>query len=73
MHFKNCQNVYHAMKCIEVSSDYPHLINTPLNLSDGITPFHRVCFQGNEALIDFMLAKGKLLNKTIIFNLYFYI
>ena len=45
------------MKCIQLTSNYPELVNVKL-LSDGVTPFHRVCFHGNEALIELMLAKG---------------
>ncbi|XP_003425228.1 uncharacterized protein LOC100680384 [Nasonia vitripennis] len=53
----NGSNVYSSMKCIQMASNYPELINVKM-FSDGVTPFHRVCFHGNEALVDFMLAKG---------------
>ncbi|XP_011494594.1 PREDICTED: uncharacterized protein LOC105359653 [Ceratosolen solmsi marchali] len=52
----NCTNIFNSLKCIELISNYPQLIN--VKLSDGLTPFHRVCFHGNDALIEYMLEKG---------------
>ena len=48
------------MRCIEIVAKFPHLVNLPLNLSNGVTPFHRVCSRGNHALVEFMLANGKI-------------
>ncbi|XP_058800259.1 uncharacterized protein LOC131669420 [Phymastichus coffea] len=53
----NCSNVFSSMKCIQFASNYPELINVKI-FSDGVTPFHRVCFRGNVPVIEFMLAKG---------------
>lgn len=46
------------MKCVQLTSQYPELINVKL-FSDGVTPFHRVCSNGNIPLIELMVAKGK--------------
>lgn len=45
------------MKCIQLASSYPELINMRM-FPDGVTPFHRICFRGNIPVIEFMLAKG---------------
>ncbi|KAJ8679559.1 hypothetical protein QAD02_015346 [Eretmocerus hayati] len=53
----NCSNIFNAMKCVQLASNHPEFINARLH-SDGVTPFHKVCFRGNHTLIEFMLAKG---------------
>ncbi|XP_003702134.2 uncharacterized protein LOC100882949 [Megachile rotundata] len=52
-----CSEKVYALKCIDVVVCCPQLLNirSPLN---GLTPFHRICFQGHTYLIAFMLAKG---------------
>ena len=57
---QRCYNKRFALKCIELSKYCPHLINLCLPNSNGITPFHRVCYRGNYCLIDFMIDNGKI-------------
>lgn len=48
------------MRCVDLTSVFPHLINVPLsNDPEKLTPFLRVCSQANIVLVEFMLAKGK--------------
>ncbi|CAK9803719.1 hypothetical protein ANTPLA_LOCUS3791 [Anthophora plagiata] len=52
-----CYETFYALKCIDIVVHCPQLLNikSPPN---GLTPFHRICFQGKKSLITFMLAKG---------------
>ncbi|XP_014230370.1 uncharacterized protein LOC106654827 [Trichogramma pretiosum] len=51
----NCSSTYSSIKCLEFSYKFPELINVKVN---GATPFHEVCFRGNDILVEYMLAKG---------------
>ncbi|XP_017755008.1 PREDICTED: uncharacterized protein LOC108547133 [Eufriesea mexicana] len=52
-----CYETFYALKCIDITVHCPQLINIK-SPPYGLTPFHRVCFQGHKCLITFMLAKG---------------
>ncbi|KAK9308674.1 hypothetical protein QLX08_001406 [Tetragonisca angustula] len=52
-----CYEKFYALKCIDIIVNCPQLVNVK-SLPYGLTPFHRVCFQGHKCLIVFMLAKG---------------
>ncbi|XP_033352721.1 uncharacterized protein LOC117235100 isoform X1 [Bombus vosnesenskii] len=52
-----CYDKFYALKCIDIIVNCPQLVNVK-SLPYGLTPFHRVCFQGHKCLIAFMLAKG---------------
>ncbi|XP_029039482.1 uncharacterized protein LOC114874408 isoform X1 [Osmia bicornis bicornis] len=52
-----CSNKAYALKCIDIVVCCPQLLNIRSSVN-GLTPFHRICFQGHTYLISFMLAKG---------------
>ncbi|XP_076225592.1 uncharacterized protein LOC116433091 isoform X2 [Nomia melanderi] len=53
----NCYDKVCALKCIDISVYCPQLLNVKSSVN-GLTPFHRVCYNGHACLITFMLGKG---------------
>ncbi|XP_076621639.1 uncharacterized protein LOC143342043 [Colletes latitarsis] len=52
-----CWDKFYALQCIDIVVYCPQLLNIKSPFT-GLTPFHRICFQGHTCLIAFMLAKG---------------
>ncbi|XP_011308872.1 uncharacterized protein [Fopius arisanus] len=54
---ERCYQKKYMMKCIDIVSKYPPLVNVKCPIS-GLTPFHQVCFHRNSCLVSFMLGHG---------------
>ncbi|XP_076279964.1 uncharacterized protein LOC143208904 isoform X2 [Lasioglossum baleicum] len=52
-----CYDKVYALKCIDITVYCPQLLNVKCPIT-GITPFHRICYNGHTCLITFMLGKG---------------